>query len=207
MTCNECSFDGSCGFCNRRPELSAHRASIDRMQISSEDRSRLRDAVNLDVKDDGLRVMLHRIINATIDTVYPDVAAWLATDVDVLRLRDYAASNGCLGDHLNSLRDNALRIAVGHGFTDATPGEDIALMHSELSEGLEDIRGGKGLNETWYEAKKPFPKPCGVPSEMADIVIRVLHFCGKHGIDLDRAVAEKMAYNESRPFKHGGKKL
>jgi hypothetical protein len=42
---------------------------------------------------------------------------------------------------------------------------------------------------------------------MADVVIRVLHFCGKHGIDLDRVVREKMAYNVSRPYKHGGKKL
>jgi hypothetical protein len=43
---------------------------------------------------------------------------------------------------LNQLCDAALRIANDHGFTDATPGEDIALMHSELSEALEDIRAG-----------------------------------------------------------------
>jgi hypothetical protein len=50
-------------------------------------------------------------------------------------------------------------------------------------------------------------KPCGIPSEMADEIIRVLHFCGKHKIDIDKAVREKMAYNESRPMKHGGKAL
>jgi NTP pyrophosphatase (non-canonical NTP hydrolase) len=38
---------------------------------------------------------------------------------------------------------------------------------------------------------------------MADIVIRVAHFCAKHGIDLDKAVAEKMEYNATRPYKHG----
>jgi hypothetical protein len=52
-----------------------------------------------------------------------------------------------------------------------------------------------------------FIKPCGIPSELADIVIRVLHFSGKHGIDIEKAVVEKMAYNESRPYLHGGKKL
>ena len=29
----------------------------------------------------------------------------------------------------------------------------------------------------------------------------------KHGIDIEKAVTEKMAFNESRPFKHGGKTL
>jgi NTP pyrophosphatase (non-canonical NTP hydrolase) len=51
----------------------------------------------------------------------------------------------------------------------------------------------------------PTRKPCGIPSEMADVVIRVLHFCGKHGIDIEKAVIEKMAFNESRPHMHGKK--
>lgn len=125
---------------------------------------------------------------------------------------------------LNQLRDAALKIAVEHGFTDASVGEDIALMHSELSEALEDYRAGKKPDEVWYELKgaggellasasAPLAfdpesrKPCGVPSEMADVIIRVLHFCGKHGIDIEKAVREKMAYNASRPHRHGGKKL
>jgi NTP pyrophosphatase (non-canonical NTP hydrolase) len=141
---------------------------------------------------------------------------------------------------LNELRDRALRIAVEHGFTEASPAEDIALMHSELSEALEDIRAGKRLAETTYTVKLGYgssatethadvsesrlhemrviekqggsprvisAKPCGVPSELADVVIRVLHFAGKHGIDLERAVEEKMDHNESRPFRHGGKAL
>lgn len=121
---------------------------------------------------------------------------------------------------LNVLRDEALRIAREHGFTEATPGEDMALIHSEVSEALEDIRKGEPLALVWYEDKKGdryrdafngfegtpgavMLKPCGVPSEIADVIIRALHFCGKHGIDLDRAVAEKMRFNDSRPFKHG----
>jgi NTP pyrophosphatase (non-canonical NTP hydrolase) len=42
---------------------------------------------------------------------------------------------------------------------------------------------------------------------LADVIIRILHFSGKHGIDIEQAVREKMLYNESRPMKHGGKKL
>jgi hypothetical protein len=146
---------------------------------------------------------------------------------------------------LNDWRDEALRIAKEHGFTDASIGEDFALIHSEVSEALEDYRNGRTVAEVWYEEKEsptvtdgsmnvttvsirthalPYPtiflldggdkldldhpyKPCGIPSELADVIIRILHFAGKHNIDIEQAVREKMHYNETRPFKHGGKKL
>lgn len=107
-------------------------------------------------------------------------------------------------DALNLIAVACKRTAEEHGFTDATPGEDMALIHSEVSEALEDIRAGLPLNETIYDVEKN-NKPCGVPSEMADIIIRVLHFSAKHGIDISQAVKEKMAYNETRPYKHGKK--
>jgi len=50
-------------------------------------------------------------------------------------------------------------------------------------------------------------KPEGIPSELADIVIRVCDMCGWYGIDLEAAIKEKMEYNKNRPYKHGGKKL
>ncbi|WP_239711767.1 hypothetical protein [Paenibacillus sp. 19GGS1-52] len=53
--------------------------------------------------------------------------------------------------------------------------------------------------------KNPDRKPCGIPSELADIVIRVMDACGRYGIDLEQAVTEKMAYNARRPQWHGGK--
>lgn len=106
---------------------------------------------------------------------------------------------------LNALRDEALRIATEHGFTEATVAEDVALMHSELSELLEDHRAGREPTEVYYEPREPLPKPCGIPSELADVIIRALHFAGKHGIDVETAVIEKMRFNDSRPFKHGKK--
>jgi NTP pyrophosphatase (non-canonical NTP hydrolase) len=50
-------------------------------------------------------------------------------------------------------------------------------------------------------------KPEGVVAELADIVIRVADLCGLYGIDLDAALEEKMAYNSTRPYRHGGKQL
>ena len=119
---------------------------------------------------------------------------------------------------LNKLRDKALQIAEDHGFKDASIPEDFALMHSEISEALEDYRDGHTSVQIWYEKKVEgcaiacdkyqdedgtINKPRGIPSEMADLIIRVLHFCGKHKVNIEQAVQEKMLYNETRPYKHG----
>ena len=95
-----------------------------------------------------------------------------------------------LQENLNRLRDESLRIAVEHGFTEADVPTDLMLMVSEASEALEDHRAHHAPNEVWYEEKSYGRKPCGIPSEVADVVVRVLHFSGKHGIDIERAVAE-----------------
>lgn len=49
-------------------------------------------------------------------------------------------------------------------------------------------------------------KPEGIPSELADIIIRVLDTCGWLQIDIAAAIADKMAYNSQRPHRHGGKR-
>lgn len=46
-------------------------------------------------------------------------------------------------------------------------------------------------------------KPVGFPSEVADVVIRIGDLCGQEGIDLQRAINEKMRYNATRKHKHG----
>lgn len=113
---------------------------------------------------------------------------------------------------LNDLSAMAMKTAKAHGFTAKTKKarikgipEKIALMHSELSEALEEYRNGRAPDEIYFNADKP-DKPEGIPVELADCVIRIFNFCGEMGISLGHAVKIKMAYNETRPFKHGGKK-
>lgn len=100
---------------------------------------------------------------------------------------------------------------------DRSFGEIIALIHSEVSEALEYYRSGHQPTEVWYEKKVDHGpgvwiehvqltaewKPCGIPSELADIIIRVLDLCGRYGVDLQKAINEKMAYNATRPYRHG----
>lgn len=107
---------------------------------------------------------------------------------------------------LKEIMVNAEKNATAKGFYDGpgkSVGDDIALMHSELSEALEEFRNNHPVTEMRIENGKPE----GVPAELADVIIRVCEFCQHQGIDLEDAVKVKMEYNATRPYKHGGKKI
>ena len=95
-------------------------------------------------------------------------------------------------------------IAVDRGWWDdgdEIPGR-IALIHSEVSEALEEWRDNHPMSEIRWEGTKPL----GFPVELADVLIRVTDLAEAVGIDLNEALKLKNAYNATRPWRHGGKR-
>lgn len=43
--------------------------------------------------------------------------------------------------------------------------------------------------------------------EIADALIRILDMCGHMDIDIAKHVYQKLLYNRTRGYKHGGKKI
>lgn len=105
----------------------------------------------------------------------------------------------------------------------------LDLIVTEVAEAVEELRHGRTLSETYY-SYPPVPaslavefssgadaqahwesvtpgKPEGIPSELADVVIRIWSLCGEAGIDLGPTIVEKLNYNATRAQRHGGKAI
>lgn len=79
-------------------------------------------------------------------------------------------------------------------------GEIIALIHSELSEALEALRHGNPPDQH-------IPEFNGVEVELADAIIRIMDFGAARGHRVADAIIAKMAFNDTRTHKHGGKEF
>ncbi len=112
--------------------------------------------------------------------------------------------------NINELIKAAYANAVVHGFweEDRPFAEQIALMHAELSEALEEYRDGRELDEVYYSCQYPkiynvplghckknitcaqceYGKPEGIPIELADTVIWIGAYLGHEKVDAERTI-------------------
>lgn len=104
---------------------------------------------------------------------------------------------------------------VAHGWfeEDRSVGDDVALLHTEVSEMFEAYRRWgmddptpkiqQTMENVSLEGEAKTVKPEGFGSEAADVFIRLLDTCERCGVDLRAEYERKMAYNRTRPYKHG----
>lgn len=124
---------------------------------------------------------------------------------------------------LQDLTERIHRAARDKGFWEADRnfGEMLMLATSELAEALEEHRDGKppvyvpthvqgcahsgdGLTEPdRTDCGRPECKPEGTAVELADCIIRCLDTMHSLGVNVDRVVRRKLAYNDTRPHMHG----
>lgn len=118
-----------------------------------------------------------------------------------LRLMQYVKESDT---PLNDLAAEIHKNAVEKGWYAPAPtfGEQIALMHSELSEALEEWRSGR--EKVWLLGNE---NPQGWAVELVDCFLRILGHLHHHEVDIDAVSRHKMAYNKTRSYRHGGKLL
>ncbi len=76
----------------------------------------------------------------------------------------------------------------------------LALIHSEVSEALENIRHGSVPDDK-------IPEFSGVEAELADIVVRIMDVSQARGWRVAEALVAKIEFNKTREHLHGGKAI
>ena len=97
--------------------------------------------------------------------------------------------------NMNKISLDVAEFVAAKGFYTPTSIEEelpllgkMMLVVSELGEAAEAVRHHDEAN---------------FAEELADTVIRIYDICGRMGIDLGKAISDKMAVNEGRPYRHG----
>lgn len=125
--------------------------------------------------------------------------------------------------NVNEFAKDVHENAVAHGWWDTARSfpEVAALIHSEVSEALEEWRDGNpaiygccGIPGAVCEfegacdkgEKTGTCKPEGVAVELCDAVIRIFDYLAYLGVDVEAVLTAKLEYNKGHEYRHGGKR-
>lgn len=130
-------------------------------------------------------------------------------------VHELAQSKGFWDDYDTLCRQHE-NTPLGASIKQAYLSQKLMLATSELGEAMEALRKDEFANIKAFE--RGLPTADGVvganavfeihvkntfEDELADTIIRLLDMAGKLGIDVDKHIAYKTAYNSRRPYKHG----
>ena len=106
---------------------------------------------------------------------------------------------------LNDIAALVGKNAIDKGFRNAEPNRDmlgtrLLLVVSEVCEALESVRKGDMVQDVHVTKQGKLE---GFPTELADVIIRVLDLCDEYGIDVGRVCSAKHEYNLTREARHG----
>jgi NTP pyrophosphatase (non-canonical NTP hydrolase) len=110
--------------------------------------------------------------------------------------------NSSLIREIERCAQNCHRIALSKGWwdKDRNDGELLMLMVTELAEACEGLRHGNPPSDH-------IPAFTAVEEELSDCMVRILDMSAARGYRIGEALVAKIAFNESREFRHGGKKF
>jgi len=164
--------------------------------------------LNIATEEHGGIKKLSEVVGVTRETVHH----WLSGTSKKIRDKDWEKLEPFLRlkfltfpvpelEGLKDLQKKIHTIAVSKGWWENpnSNGKNFMLMVSELAEAMEADRHGNPPSDK-------IPGFLGIEEELADVIIRILDFAEYHGFDVIEAMREKVNYNRTREYKHGGKK-
>jgi len=104
---------------------------------------------------------------------------------------------------LNELASQIAFVRNQSGFTAPNPSNverKLLMAVGEICEAQEELRDGREIDKIYFSEGG---KPEGFPVEIVDAIMRLMDVAYANSIDLDATFKLKLAFNKSRPLKHG----
>lgn len=154
----------------------------------------------------GLREAMHEVAEwckrkgwePDLDRTFGDECALLHSEVS---------------EALEAFREKRFAETLQYEFPNGEHGKNVVYWQTDLPEPRITLEGYLISGPASFPVSEAaqrldiVPKPCGVASEFADILVRLLHYSYVHQIDIGNEFLKKMRYNEVRSYRHGGKAL